>query len=202
MADRVRGARDAGTAPAVSPREVDPGRRAQSQQVRVVLHLRVAEPLADPLEVRVARDGQRAAQVDRAVARPHPAPALAVVGGLRRDHALGQARDRHDDLEHRAGLVRVDHARSVGFTTASTRPVRGSMATTAPALPPSALAPACRRRGPAPSALAGRMIELAGAAPCADGALRERRRARGHPRTGTGQRDRQQWPSGRESIRH
>ena len=39
----------------------------------VALDLLVAELLADPFEVGVAGDGERAPQVDRPVARPHPA---------------------------------------------------------------------------------------------------------------------------------
>ena len=45
----------------------------EAEQVRVALDLLVAELLADPLEVGVAGHGERAAQVDRPVARPHPA---------------------------------------------------------------------------------------------------------------------------------
>ena len=91
------------------PGEVDARRLAQAQQVRVALHLLVPELLAHPLEVGVARDRERALEVDRPVARPHPAALAAAVGGVGRDHAFGEPGDPDDDLEHRAGLERPLH---------------------------------------------------------------------------------------------
>ncbi len=89
--------------------EVDAGRAAQAQQLRVVVDALVAQALAHPLEIGVAGLGQRLAQVHDAMAGPDPAPAGAVVRRLRRDHAFREPRHRHHDLEDGAGLVGGGH---------------------------------------------------------------------------------------------
>ena len=104
-----QGCTNSGTRPAVSPVRLMPDGLAEPEQLRVALDLLVAELLADPLEVGVARDGQGAPQADGAVAGPRPAALAAVVGGVGRDDALREARDPDDDLEHRAGLIGALH---------------------------------------------------------------------------------------------
>ena len=100
------GGTKSGRTPARLPRHVDARGGAQAQQPRVVLHLRVAELLAHPLEVRVAgrRPARAAGRWARARATASSA-AAAVVRALRRDDALGQAGQADHDLEDRARLV-------------------------------------------------------------------------------------------------